>query len=150
MQEYYKVTGKFYYRQLPKADVRAIVAGLVLFLSILLPVVQYQKWKRATDFLRFAATSNLSLQAGGTKATMELHRRAVEAYEARVAESNKGSKDREKLKPSRMMKDPEFIHIVDQVCIYLGVCVSTCVCVCLAAGLHVEGGEDASVLLCSI
>ena len=43
--EYYKVSGRFYFKQLPDADIRVIVLFFVLFFSVLLPVVQYQRYQ---------------------------------------------------------------------------------------------------------
>jgi hypothetical protein len=110
LQEYYKVTGKFYYKQLPKSDVRVILAVLVILLSFVLPAIQYQKWKKAMDYVKYAAANNLGLKAGGTKETMEVFRRAAERYEQEVAGGSGGA-----VKQAKMMKDPEFLRIIDEV-----------------------------------
>ncbi len=113
------MTGKFYYRQLPQADVRFIIFGLVLFFSILLPIVQYQKWQSAVKYLCYASLNNLPLKAGGTKQTVEIYRRAVEKYEERtnppVDGTSKGKVIPPKVKPSKLTKDPLFIQIIDEV-----------------------------------
>jgi hypothetical protein len=112
------VTGKFYYRQLPKADVRLIIFGLILFFSILLPIVQYQKWQTAVNYLRYASLNNLPLKAGGTKQTVEIYRRAVEKYEEKTnppQDATLKGKAPQKVKPSKLTKDPLFIQIVDEV-----------------------------------
>jgi len=112
-RDYYKVSGQYIYQQLPKADVRIILLGIVLFFSILLPVVQYQKWESAVKFLRNATSNNLGLKNGGSKQTQELFRRACEIYEQRIkAAKESGDKTAGKLK---MNKDPLFKAIVDEV-----------------------------------
>jgi hypothetical protein len=80
-QEYYKVTGQYYFEQLPQADVRVIAAGLVVALSILFYVVQLQRHERVVKYLIYATVNNLPIKAGGTKQTMELYQRAVVQYE---------------------------------------------------------------------
>ena len=78
------MSGKYYFHQLPKADLRIIVLGIVLFLSGLLPVVQYQKHEAAVRYLKNATLNNLGLKSGGSKQTMELFRRASELYDAHL------------------------------------------------------------------
>lgn len=80
-QDYYKVTGKHYFRKLPDADIRLIAAGIVLFLSVLLPFVQYQRYMTAIKYLTTATLNNFSLRNGGSKQTAELFQRASTAYE---------------------------------------------------------------------
>lgn len=105
------MTGKFYYKQLPKSDVRVIVAVLVVLLSFLLPAVQYQKWKKAMDYVKYAASNNLGLKNGGTKETMEVYRRAAERYQHEVPGG-------EGVKQSKMMKDPHFLAIIEDVSLH--------------------------------
>ena len=114
MKEYYKVTGKYYFRALPKADVRLIIAGIVLFFSVLLPVVQYQKWQRAVNYLRHATLNNLGLKNGGTKETMELYRRAESRYQDWYKTEHPNAKGKCP-SGSKMTKDPSFLSIVDEV-----------------------------------
>lgn len=135
-QDYYKVTGKHYFRKLPDADLRLIVAGLVLFLSVLLPVVQYQRYSTAIKYLMTATVNNLSLRSGGSKQTVELFLRASDEYEAHLRAGIRdspfqrcvfvltglfvslaaGSKfDKSSLRIGKMQKDPIFIDIVKKV-----------------------------------
>ena len=80
------MTGKHYFRKLPDADIRLIVAGVVLFLSVLLPVVQHQRYMTAINYLTTATLNNLPLRNGGSKQTMELFQRASDQYEAHLRE----------------------------------------------------------------
>lgn len=64
------------------------MAGIVLFLSVLLPVVQYQRYLTAIQYLTNATMNNLSLRSGGTKQTTELFQRASEAYEVHMRNGN--------------------------------------------------------------
>lgn len=112
-RDYYKVSGQYIYQQLPKADVRIIILGIILFFSIFLPVIQYQKWESAVKYLRNATANNLGLKNGGSKQTQELFRRACEMYEQRIkAAKESGDKAAGKLK---MNKDPVFKAVVDEV-----------------------------------
>lgn len=70
-----------------------------------MPIVQYQKWQSAVKYLQYASLHNLGLKNGGTKQTIELHRRALEKYDAKNG-SAKGSK---------LQKDPLFIECIDSV-----------------------------------
>jgi len=72
---------------LPKADLRLIALFIILFLSCLLPVVQYQKYQSAIKYLTQATINNLGLKSGGTKQTLELYRRAIEQYEIQIKTS---------------------------------------------------------------
>jgi hypothetical protein len=126
-QEYYKVTGRFYYQKLPHSDVRVILFLLVLLFSALWPAIQYQKWQSAVKYLQLASAQNLPLKAGGTKQTLELYRRAVERYEAQLnategtagSESSKQKSKASNTKavklPSKLSEDPQFLKIIDEV-----------------------------------
>ncbi len=84
-QEYYKATGKYYYRQLPQTDVRWIIAVIVIVLSVLLPSVQYQRYQTALAYLRYATVNNLTIKEGGSKQTMTLFLRASAEFEAKLS-----------------------------------------------------------------
>ncbi len=75
------MTGKHYFRKLPQADIRFIIAGIIIFLSVLLPCVQYQRYETALKYLRYATVNNLNMKTGGTKQTMELYKTAYENFE---------------------------------------------------------------------
>mmetsp|Transcript_3458 Transcript_3458/g.3577 ORF Transcript_3458/g.3577 Transcript_3458/m.3577 type:complete len:345 (-) Transcript_3458:277-1311(-) len=112
-REYYKVSGQYYMKQLPKADIRLIIMFLVLFFSVLLPVNQHHRWEEAVRYLKNATAGNLGLRSGGTKQTQELYRRVCEEYERRIKEAKSaGDKSAGKVK---MQKDPLFFVIVDEV-----------------------------------
>ncbi len=97
---------------MPKADVRIIIASIIIFFSVLLPIVQYQKWQRAVNYLKYATINNLGLKNGGTKETMELYRRAEERFHLQ----HKSNCNNEKyLSNLKMLKDPLFLTIVDDV-----------------------------------
>ena len=122
------MTGKYYFRALPKADVRLIIACVIIFFSVLLHIVQYQKWQTAVKFLTHATMNNLGLKNGGTKETLELYRRAEELFKIRYQENNirsnssptptpirKSSKSTKCPSGSKMLKDPLFASVVTEV-----------------------------------
>jgi hypothetical protein len=93
---------------------------VILFFSVLLPIVQYQKWQRAVGYLRHATINNLGLKNGGSKGTLELFRRAEEQYKLRYQDNGttgNGRKGKNDKIPSgsKMLKDPLFSTIVDDV-----------------------------------
>jgi curved DNA-binding protein CbpA len=112
--DYYKVTGKYYFRKLPDADLRLIIAGVVLFLSVLLPVVQQQRHASAVAYLTTATASNLSVRGGGSKQTVALYQRATESYEAHMKSVLGAKFDKNNLKTGKMQKDPEFMSIIQK------------------------------------
>jgi hypothetical protein len=59
----------------------------LLLLSWFLYIVQYQKWKKAVDYLKNAALYNLGAKNGGTKQTQELYSKAVALYEDQLKQS---------------------------------------------------------------
>lgn len=91
--------------------------------------MQYQKWQRAVGYLRYATINNLGLKNGGTKETLELFRRAEELFKIRYLESknstgtttsnsstrSKSSKNEKIPSGSKMLKDPLFSVVVDEV-----------------------------------
>ena len=72
---------------IPKSDVRIVLALVVVLISWLLHIIQYQKYERVVKYLRTATLNNLGPKNGGTKQTVELYKRAAELYETRVKES---------------------------------------------------------------
>ncbi len=130
-QNYFKVSGQHYYKNLPKTDVRIVVAVAMGLLTWLFYVIQYQKYERVVKYLKFATLNNLNMKNGGTRQTIELHRRASELYVERVkdctsliflffilittilnvANNIKGSKSPK----TNMLKDPLFETIVEEV-----------------------------------
>lgn len=76
------MTGQFYYRQLPKADVRLIVIFVLCAISTLQYIVQHQRHNSVKKYLFYAASNNLGLKSGGSKQTLELFKRAYDTYAA--------------------------------------------------------------------
>jgi len=112
-REYYKVSGHYIIKDIPKSDVGMVIAGVVIFISMLMYSVQSQRYSTAIKYLKTATMNNTSLKNGGTKQTIELYKRAVEKYEAKVMEDKK--KNGTKIKLMKMNKDPIFEAIVDEV-----------------------------------
>lgn len=111
--DYFKVSGKHYYRSIPKSDVTIVLLVVILIITAFLYVVQYEKWKRITKYIKNAAENNLNPKQGGTKQTQEIYLRAVELYSNHMKEAKaNGIKYTEKVK---MIKDPLFVNFIDQV-----------------------------------
>lgn len=105
------------------------MACLILFFSVLLYVVQYQKWQRAVDYLRHATINNLGLKNGGSKETLELFRRAEDLFKERYHDGKdaaaaatdnntarrKSNKNDKIPSGTKMLKDPLFSTVVDEV-----------------------------------
>lgn len=85
-QDYFKVSGQHYYKNLPKSDVRLVVVVVIGLLSWFFHTIQFQKYERVIKYLKNATLNNLSIKNGGTKQTLELYRRAVELYEEYIKE----------------------------------------------------------------
>ncbi len=69
-------------RNMPKSDARVVVFFALLLISWFFRHIQFSKYQKAVKFLTVASSTNLPLKSGGTKQTLELHRRAAELYEA--------------------------------------------------------------------
>lgn len=113
--QYYKVSGVHFYKSIPKTDVRYIVAGLVVLLSVLLPVLQYQRHEDAVRMVH----CGLPVNGGGTVASMRLHHLCLDRYremsaveEACPPSLKVTSKVSVPKKPSQIIKDPAFLKIV--------------------------------------
>ena len=87
LQDYFKVSGKHYIRNMPKSDVRLVLLVVLLLVSWFFHTIQHQKYEKAVKFLKFATLNNLTQKNGGTKQTIELYRRAAEVYEQQIAQS---------------------------------------------------------------
>jgi len=86
LKDYYTVSGQHYIRNLPKSDVRLILVVVLAIVCAIQYAAQYEKYKRAVNYLRTATLNNLSLKEGGSKQTLELYRRATEMYDEFVKE----------------------------------------------------------------
>jgi len=112
-RDYFKVSGEHYIRNVPYSDVRIVFTVVILLISWFMHVMQNQKHERAVKFLYSATLNNLGVKNGGSKQTLELYRRASDRYDKEVrALKAKGDKSVGK---GRMIKDPLFKEIVDQV-----------------------------------
>jgi hypothetical protein len=133
------VSGTHYFRNPPKIDYRITIIVLLGLFSILLHVLQYQRWEYAVKALSRASICNTSVRNGGTKEAQEIYRRATEQYDAKVAklsktelaaateaaaEANKKNKlsaahmTDEEGKPLghiKMQRDPLFLSIIDDI-----------------------------------
>ena len=83
-RDYFKVSGQHYFRNLPKSDVRIILVIVVLLISLFQYHYQMSKYQRVFKFLYTATLNNLNEKQGGTKQTVELYNRSVEAYDKAV------------------------------------------------------------------
>ena len=110
--QYYRVSGVHFYKSIPKTDVRYIVAGVVILLSVLLPFLQHQRYEDAVRMVCEGVTSN----TGGSTASMRLHHICMEKYKemksrygGATGKSGKGGAGK---KQSQIVKDPVFAQIV--------------------------------------
>lgn len=71
---------------IPKSDVRLVITVVVLLITWLLYIIQYQKYERVVKYLRTATLNNLGPKNGGTKQTIELYKRATELYDIKIKE----------------------------------------------------------------
>lgn len=111
--QYYKVSGVHFYKSIPKTDVRFILAGGVILLSILLPFLQHQRYKDSVRIVR----DGLPVNGGGTNTSVRLHQLCVDKYKdhmisAEAASASKTSSKSGAKKMSQIIKDPVFSQIV--------------------------------------
>jgi DnaJ family protein C protein 25 len=108
---YFKVSGHHYLKALPKSPVLIVIFGFLLLLSAFFHFIQLQKYQKAIKFLKDKSKNNTPLSQGGTKHTMEIHKRACILYEKKIIELKKnGDKNVGNVK---MLKDPIFDDIID-------------------------------------
>ena len=86
LQDYFKVSGQHYYRNLPKSDVRVVILVVVALISWFFHTIQNQKYQQLVKYLRHAVLNNLTAKNGGTKQTMELFKRAEDVYNDKIRE----------------------------------------------------------------
>ena len=84
IQDYFKVSGQHYMRNMPHTDARIVIFFVLLLVSWFFRHIQFSKYNQAVKFLTNAASQNLPLKSGGTKQTLELHKRASDLYEAHM------------------------------------------------------------------
>lgn len=119
-REYYKVSGHFSMKDIPKSDVGIVVAGVVILISVLMYVIQSQRYQDVVKKLKIGTLNNLGPKNGGSKYTLDLYRKAVDRYEAKIKEKDKekdydkGNKGKDK-HLSKMRFDPLFEVAVDEV-----------------------------------
>lgn len=80
------MSGEHYAKNLPKSDVRLVIAVAVGLITWLLHTVQFQKYQRVVKYLRTATLHNLDARSGGNPQTQELHKRAVAQYDEQIKE----------------------------------------------------------------
>jgi curved DNA-binding protein CbpA len=115
---YYKVSGVHFYKSLPKTDVRFIIAGVVIMLSILLPILQHQRHEDAIRVVREGLPAN----SGGSPASLRMHAMCLDTFRQQhpdsAAESGGGKSRQSGGKPnpgkklSQIIQDPAFAKIV--------------------------------------
>lgn len=113
-RDYFTVSGEHYMRDVPFSDVRVVLLGTCLLISWFFHVLQQQKYDKAVKFLKNASLNNLGMKGGGTKQTLELHRRATELYEAQLKEKS-GKLAKAATSKGKLAKDPVFQKCVDEV-----------------------------------
>lgn len=86
-RDYFKVSGHHYVKAVPKSNVFVVVLGALLLISWFFHVVQYQRWEKASTYLKHATLNNLALKNGGTKETAAMYNQAVAKYEDHCAKS---------------------------------------------------------------
>lgn len=111
-KDYFKVSGQHYIQNMPKSDVRLVLLLVIGLISWLMHTLQMQRYNKIVKLLYNCTLNNLGSKNGGTKQTMDLHKRASDIYDEYIKECKlKGDKSAGKVK---MIKDPEFAKIVDQ------------------------------------
>ena len=80
-REYYKVSGHYVMKDIPKSDVGIVVTAIIVLISFFMYSVQKGRYDRTINYLKNATMQNLGVKNGGSKETQELYRRAVERYE---------------------------------------------------------------------
>jgi len=80
------VSGQHYMRNVPHSNPALVVTAALLLISWFFHVIQQQKHDKAVKYLRSAAGAGLTLKNGGTKQTLELHKKAAELYEQHIAQ----------------------------------------------------------------
>lgn len=131
------MSGEHYAKNLPKSDVRLVIAVAVGLITWLLHTVQFQKYQRVVKYLRTATLQNLDARSGGNPQTQELHKRAVAQYDEQIKECTpllspsflsfacvrvclprdgtvRAGGDKQAGRVTKREEDPLFIKIVDQ------------------------------------
>jgi hypothetical protein len=76
-------------RNMPHTDARIVIFFVLLLVSWFFRHIQFSKYNQAVKFLTNAASQNLPLKSGGTKQTLELHKRASDLYEAHMKDGKR-------------------------------------------------------------
>jgi len=98
--EYWEEYGHYFFMSAAAAtDIRLVVLGILIFISIFQPIIQNNKYNQAKSFLVKAATKGWNVKQGGTKATIELRRQAEEILaERQKSPKTTSKKDSKKVK----------------------------------------------------
>jgi len=115
--DYYKVSGQYFMRNMPKSNVFVVLTVVLLLLSALLWQVQMQNHNEVKNKLRSAVMENLGPKNGGSEYTASLFQvcmdRFQEAYKADQTNKKKG--EVKHVGKSKMMADPLFEKVVADV-----------------------------------
>jgi hypothetical protein len=77
-------------RNVPKSNVAVVLGIFIALMSWLSYTLQNQKYQKVVKYLKDCTINNLGPNNGGTRETMELHRRALGLYEAHIDECTYG------------------------------------------------------------
>ncbi|CAM9499535.1 unnamed protein product [Discosporangium mesarthrocarpum] len=97
-----------------ETDVRAVLLGLLVLISILMPGIQYTKYNSAVKYLTIAAQKNLGPKSGGSATTMQLRRDAEALLAERKGATGKGKGGNVKVKQSRKEKEAELAAVIEE------------------------------------
>lgn len=79
--QYFRVSGDFYLRAMPKSDIRLVIILFFMFVSLLQYLYQNSKYQSIVKKLFDAALNNLTEKQGGSRETQELYELAKTTYE---------------------------------------------------------------------
>jgi hypothetical protein len=115
-QDYYKVSGTYFMRNMPKSNVLVVLTVVLLLLSVLLWHVQMQNHDQVKEKLRKAVMENLGPKNGGSQYTADLFDVCTERFQEAHKAENAGKKGEVKhISKAKMLGEPLFAKVVKQV-----------------------------------
>lgn len=81
---YFKVSGHYYFRKIPKSDVRIVLLIVILLISAFQYYYQKSKYMAFVKHLHLAVVNDLTEKQGGSKQTQELFVIAKDKYEETI------------------------------------------------------------------